>query len=42
MELVLAKMFVTPIDREDLQKLSTEPLDDILVLTDRAVRAAAL
>jgi len=41
MELALAKTFVTPIDREDLQKLSSE-LDDILDLTNGAVRAAAL
>ncbi len=41
MEDALAKTFVTPIDREDLQKLSSE-LDDILDLTNGAVRAAAL
>ena len=37
----LALTFVTPIDREDLQRLSAE-LDDILDLTNGAVRAASL
>jgi uncharacterized protein Yka (UPF0111/DUF47 family) len=37
----LAMTFVTPIDREDLQRLSAE-LDDILDLTNGAVRAASL
>lgn len=37
----LARTFVTPIDREDLQKLSSE-LDDILDLINGAVRAANL
>lgn len=41
MEEALAKTFVTPIDREDLQKLSSE-LDDVLDLTNGTVRAAAL
>lgn len=38
MEEALAKTFVTPIDREDLQKLSAE-LDSVLDLTNGAVRA---
>src|SRR5579862_4355770 len=37
----LAKTFVTPIDREDLQRLSAE-LDDILDRMNSAVRAASL
>jgi len=41
MEEALAKTFVTPIDREDLQRLSDE-LDDILDLTNGAIRAAVL
>ncbi len=41
MEEALAKTFVTPIDREDLQRLSTE-LDDILDMTNGAIRAAVL
>ncbi len=41
MEVALAKTFVTPIDREDLHKLSSE-LDDILDLTNYAARASAL
>ena len=41
MEEALAKTFVTPIDREDLQKLSSE-LDDVLDLMNGTVRAAAL
>jgi uncharacterized protein len=38
MEEALAKTFVTPIDREDLQKLSAE-LDNVIDLTNGAVRA---
>jgi uncharacterized protein Yka (UPF0111/DUF47 family) len=38
MEEALAKTFVTPIDREDLQKLSSE-LDTVLDLTNGAMRA---
>ena len=38
MEEALAKTFVTPIDREDLQKLSSE-LDTVLDLTNGAIRA---
>src|SRR5256885_15677193 len=41
LEEALAKTFVTPIDREDLQKLSSQ-LDDILDLTNGAARAAVL
>jgi uncharacterized protein Yka (UPF0111/DUF47 family) len=41
MEDALAKTFVTPIDREDLQRLSSQ-LDDVLDLTNGAIRAAAL
>jgi uncharacterized protein len=41
MEDALAKTFVTPIDREDLQRLSAE-LDDIIDLTNGAARACAL
>jgi uncharacterized protein len=37
----LAATFVTPIDREDLHKLSSE-LDDILDLANGAIRAATL
>lgn len=41
MEEALAKTFVTPIDREDLQKLSSE-LDTVLDLTNGAIRACVL
>lgn len=41
MEEALAKTFVTPIDREDLQRLSSE-LDDILDLTNGSARACSL
>lgn len=41
LEEALQQTFVTPIDREDLQRLSTE-LDDILDLTNSAARACAL
>lgn len=41
MEEALAKTFVTPIDREDLQKLSSE-LDGILDLTNGAIRVCVL
>lgn len=41
MEEALAKTFVTPIDREDLQKLSSE-LDDVLDLMNGAARACVL
>jgi predicted phosphate transport protein (TIGR00153 family) len=41
MEEALAKTFVTPIDREDLQKLSSE-LDDIVDLANGAARATVL
>jgi uncharacterized protein len=41
MEEALAKTFVTPIDREDLQKLSSE-LDTVLDLTNGAIRACFL
>ena len=41
MEEALAKTFVTPIDREDLQKLSAE-LDGVLDLTNGAIRACVL
>ena len=41
LEEALGKTFVTPIDREDLQKLSAE-LDDVLDLTNSAARACAL
>ncbi len=41
LEEALARTFVTPIDREDLQKLSKE-LDDILDLMNGAVRACVL
>jgi uncharacterized protein Yka (UPF0111/DUF47 family) len=40
MEAALAKTFVTPIDREDLHKLSSE-LEDALDLANAAIRAAA-
>lgn len=41
LEEALAKTFVTPIDREDLQKLSSQ-LDDILDLTNGAARGSVL
>jgi uncharacterized protein len=41
LEDALAKTFVTPIDREDLQKLSSQ-LDDVLDLTNGAARASVL
>jgi uncharacterized protein Yka (UPF0111/DUF47 family) len=41
LEEALAKTFVTPIDREDLQRLSSQ-LDDILDLTNGAARGAVL
>jgi hypothetical protein len=41
MEEELAKTFVTPIDREDLQRLSSE-LDDILDFTNATARVALL
>ena len=41
MEEALAKTFVTPIDREDLQKLSSE-LDNALDLTNGAIRACVM
>ncbi len=41
LEEALQKTFVTPIDREDLQRLSSE-LDDVLDLTNSAARACAL
>ncbi|MCL2725471.1 MAG: DUF47 family protein [Polyangiaceae bacterium] len=41
MEEALAKTFVTPIDREDLQKLSSE-LDTILDLANDAIRACVM
>jgi uncharacterized protein Yka (UPF0111/DUF47 family) len=41
LEAALARTFVTPIDREDLQKLSSE-LDDVLDLINGAIRAADL
>lgn len=41
MEEALAKTFVTPIDREDLQKLSAE-LDGMLDLTNGAIRACVM
>lgn len=40
-EEALARTFVTPIDREDIQKLSSE-LDDVLDLMNGAARAAVL
>ena len=41
LEDALAKTFVTPIDREDLQKLSSQ-LDDVLDLTNSAARGCLL
>jgi uncharacterized protein len=41
MEEALAKTFVTPIDREDLHKLSTQ-IDNIIDLANGAIRAATL
>lgn len=41
MEEALAKTFVTPIDREDLQKLSSN-LDSVLDLTNGAIRACSM
>jgi uncharacterized protein Yka (UPF0111/DUF47 family) len=41
MEEALAKTFVTPIDREDLQRLSSE-LDGVLDLTNGAIRACVM
>ncbi len=41
MEEALAKTFVTPIDREDLQKLSSE-LDTVLDLMNGAIRACVM
>ena len=41
MEDALAKTFVTPIDREDLHRLSTE-LDTVLDLTNGAIRACTM
>ncbi len=41
MEETLARTFVTPIDREDLKKLSDE-LDDVLDLTNAAARVCVL
>jgi uncharacterized protein len=41
LEEALAKTFVTPIDREDIQKLSSE-LDDIIDLANGAARAYVL
>lgn len=41
MEEALARTFVTPIDREDLQKLSAE-LDGVLDLTNGAIRACVM
>ena len=41
MEEALARTFVTPIDREDLQRLSAE-LDDILDLTNLTARSCVL
>lgn len=41
MEETLARTFVTPIDREDLKKLSDE-LDDVLDLTNGAARVCVL
>jgi hypothetical protein len=40
-EEALARTFVTPIDREDIQRLASE-LDDIVDLTNQAARAAKL
>ncbi len=41
MEEALAKTFVTPIDREDLHKLSTE-IDNIIDMANEAIRTATL
>lgn len=41
MEEALAKTFVTPIDREDLHRLSSE-LDTVLDLTNGAIRACSM
>jgi uncharacterized protein Yka (UPF0111/DUF47 family) len=41
MEDALARTFVTPLDREDLHKLSSE-LDDVIDLTNLAARASVL
>jgi len=41
LEEALQKTFVTPIDREDIQRLSSE-LDDVLDLTNSAARTCAL
>ncbi len=41
MEDALARTFVTPLDREDLHKLSSE-LDDVVDLTNLAARASVL
>jgi uncharacterized protein len=41
LEEALQKTFVTPIDREDLQRLASE-LDDVLDLTNSAARACVL
>lgn len=41
MEEALARTFVTPIDREDLQRLSSE-LDTVLDLTNGAIRACTM
>src|SRR4051812_9554718 len=41
LEEALAKTFVTPIDREDIQKLSSQ-LDDILDFTNSAARGSVL
>jgi len=41
LEDALAETFVTPIDREDLQKIASE-LDDILDFTNAAIRASVL
>ncbi len=41
LEEALAKTFVTPIDREDLQRLSSE-LDTVLDLTNGAIRACTM
>lgn len=41
MEDALARTFVTPLDREDLQRLSSE-LDDVVDLTNLAARASVL
>jgi len=41
LEDALAQTFVTPIDREDLQKIASE-LDDVIDFTNAAIRAAVL